>query len=105
MATTTAKAFAEFNDKLRLTTNQEATVSQRRTRVAEILSEAFPSSSTMPLTTTGVIGSARRNTIIRPLHDLDVLAVFDDSQVWSAYQYDSRRLLYRVRDALTKFNI
>ncbi len=105
MATTTAKAFDEFNDKLRLTTAQEATVQQRRTRVAEILGEAFSASSNMPLSTTRVIGSARRNTIIRPLDDVDVLAVFDDTQVWSSYQYDSSRFLYRVRDALTKYNI
>lgn len=105
MATTTAKAFDEFNDKLRLTATQQTTVQQRRTRVAEILGKAFPSASNMPLTTTRVIGSARRNTIIRPLDDVDVLAVFDDTQVWNSYQYNSRKFLYRVRDALTQFNI
>lgn len=105
MATTTAKAFDEFGDKLRLTAHQEATVRQRRSRVADILSDAFPSTSNMPLTTTRIIGSARRNTIIRPLDDIDVLAVFDDSQVWSMYQYDSTKFLYRVRDALTQYKI
>lgn len=105
MATRTAKAFDEFGDKLRLTANQEATVRQRRSGVAQILSDAFPPTSNMPVTTTRIIGSARRNTIIRPLDDIDVLAVFDDSQVWSTYQYDSTRFLYRVRDALTQYSV
>jgi hypothetical protein len=105
MATTTAKAFSDFGEKLRLTPNQETTVRQRRSRVAQILGDAFPASSNMPLTTTRIIGSANRNTIIRPLDDVDVLAVFDDTHVWSTYQYDSTKFLYRIRDALTQYNI
>src|SRR5579871_3107938 len=101
MAFTTAAAFTEFGAKLRLTDAQKATVTQRRQRVDAILRQAFPTSSNMPLLSTHVIGSARRKTIIRPLDDIDVLAVFDDSEVWSSYKNDSRRLLYRVRDALT----
>jgi hypothetical protein len=105
MATRTAKAFDEFGAKLRLTAGQEATVRQRRSSVAQILSDAFPPTSNMPVTTTRIIGSARRNTIIRPLEDIDVLAVFDDSQVWSKYQSDSTRFLYRVRDALMQYSV
>jgi hypothetical protein len=105
MAFTTAAAFTEFGAKLRLTDAQKETVAQRRQRVDNILRQAFPASSNMPVLTTRVIGSARRNTIIRPLDDIDVLAVFDDSNVWSSYRNDSRRLLYRVRDALTEYQI
>ena len=103
MAYAAWKAFEEFGAKLRLTDNQVATVKQRRNRVDELLRERFPSTSNMPLTTTKVIGSARRNTIIRPLDDVDVLAVFNDSQVWSSMAGDSKKLLYRVRNALEGF--
>jgi len=54
---------------------------------------------------TQVIGSASRNTIIRPLDDIDVLAVFDDRTVWQSYKHDSGRLLSRVREALNKYNV
>ena len=59
----------------------------------------------MPLTSTAVIGSAQRKTLIRPVDDVDVFAVFDDSQVWQSYMYDSKQLLYRVREALAGYRV
>jgi hypothetical protein len=103
MALTALKAFAEFGDKLRPAAAQQTTLNARRTRVNDLLSEAFPTTSTMPLLNTRLIGSARRNTIIRPIDDVDVLPVFDDSQVWSSMAGDSKKLLYRVRDALSGY--
>ena len=105
MALTVAQAFTEFAAKLKPTANQEATITARRDAVAGYLSATYPPDSSMPLTAADVIGSAGRKTLIRPVDDIDVFAVFDDSQVWSQYSRDSRQLLYRVREALDDYSV
>lgn len=105
MATTVAQAFVEFGAKIAPTTAQEQTIASRRTAVEGFLAKKYLSNSTMPLTHVRTIGSAGRKTLIRPVDDLDVFAVFDDSQVWSSYQYDSKQLLYRVREALAGYSV
>ena len=80
-------------------------MSGRRAKAHEVLKDTFAGSN-MPLLKSKLIGSAGRNTIIRPIDDVDVFVVFDDSAVWSDYQTDSKKLLYRVRDALNaKYNV
>ncbi|HAM02642.1 MAG TPA: hypothetical protein DCQ30_10540 [Acidimicrobiaceae bacterium] len=106
MATTTAKAFDEFKAKLTLTSTQRDLVKSRRETCHGYLEKAFPGSSDMPLQKTKLIGSAGRETIIRPLEDVDVLAVFGDAQeVYSKYYGNSRKFLYRVRDALDEYQV
>jgi hypothetical protein len=106
MATTVSQAFVEFANKIKPTNAQQETINSRRPRVHSILSELFDGSSNMSLLGTYLIGSAARRTIIRPVQDVDVFAVFDAGQVWPTYSSDSTRLLYRVRDALAeKFNV
>src|SRR4051812_32074693 len=100
VAYTAWKAFDEFGAKVRPTSSQEATIKARRARVHDLLLERFSAGSSMPLLKTQLIGSASRNTIIRPVDDVDVLAVFDDTQVWAGMSGDSKKLLYRVRNAL-----
>jgi hypothetical protein len=56
----------------------------------------------MPLLSAKLIGSAGRSTIVRPINDVDLFAVFNDDQVWETYKGDSRKLLYRLRDTLDK---
>lgn len=105
MASTVSQAFVELAGKLKPTDAQESTIASRRDSVASFLATAYPSTSTMPLLETKVIGSAQRKTLIRPVDDIDVLAVFDDSQVWASYKYDSKQLLYRVREALSSYRV
>lgn len=105
MALTVAQAFTDFAAAIKPTEADEATISGRRGRVEGFLVAKYPSTSNMPLTHVRTIGSAARKTLIRPVNDVDVFAVFDDSQVWSSYRYDSKQLLYRVREALTGFNV
>jgi len=101
MATTTASAFDEFKKRLLLTDKQNATVTARRETVAGYLRNAFPATCDLPLRRTALIGSAGRATMIRPLVDIDLLAVFDNKDnIFGAYRYDSQAFLYRVRDAL-----
>ena len=76
MTLTTAAAFDEFKRKLQLTADQKTTVNRRRDSVDGYIRQAFPSTSTLEIDTTKLIGSAGRDTIIRPLDDIDVLAVF-----------------------------
>jgi len=99
MATTVAKAFNEFAEKLKPTVVQETTLSERRTRVEGFLKAKYGAGTNMPLQHVRIIGSAGRKTLIRPVDDLDVFAVFDDSHVWATYQFDSKQLIYRTRGA------
>lgn len=107
MTLTTAKAFEEFKDKLLLTDAQRETVKSRKSATAGYLDDAFPSSSDLPLKTTYLMGSAGRDTIIRPLDDIDVLAIFTnkDDIFNKLYRYDSQKFLYRVRDALNSYRV
>jgi hypothetical protein len=107
MTLTTAKAFEEFKDKLLLTDGQKALVKSRRSTTEKYLKESFPGSSDLPLRSTYLMGSAGRETIIRPLDDVDVLAIFDnkDDIFNRVYRYDSKRFLYRVRDALNAYRV
>lgn len=105
MATTVPKAFDEFSAKLTPTANQWATISSRRSTVEGYLTDSFGGDSNMPLTTLRIIGSAGRRTLIRPVDDLDVFAVFDDSQVWDTYRSNSQKLITRVRQALDGYRI
>jgi hypothetical protein len=105
VATTVAQAFVEFADKLRPTAAQEATIASRRTAVEGFMAQAYGPTSNMPLQQTEVIGSAGRKTLIRPVDDIDVFCVFDDTLVWGQYQSNSQQLLYRVREALTGYRV
>lgn len=104
MASTVPKAFDEFEAKLRPTNNQKATIASRRTVTARYLRDSFGPGSGMELLSTMVIGSADRGTMIRPIGNIDVLAAFEDAAFYK-YQDDSRGFLYRVRDALDKYNV
>lgn len=104
MASTVPKAFDEFEAKLRPTDKQQATIASRRSITAKYLSQSFGSGSGMELLSTKVIGSADRDTITRPIGDIDVLAVFEDAAFYN-YRNDSRKFLYRVRDALNEYNV
>lgn len=104
-AKTVAEAFNQFAEKITPTDAQKVTMSGRRDKAHEVLKDAFAGSN-MPLLKTKLIGSAGRNTIIRPVEDVDVFAVFNDDAVWNEYQSDAKKLLYRVRDALnTKYKV
>lgn len=107
MAATTAKAFDEFKDKLLLSDMQRATVNSRKSVTNSNLSNSFPLTEDLPLQRTKLIGSAERATIIRPIDDIDILAVFDnrDGIFEKQYRLDSRKFLYRVRDALNKYSV
>ena len=105
MAKTTAQAFSEFSESLKPTAAQKEVIAGRRESVVSYLTEYFGSTSDMPLISARLIGSASRATMIRPLEDIDVLAIFEHTNVWRRYKQDSRSLLYRVRDALDKYQV
>lgn len=86
---------------LRLTDQQRAGLRPRRMTTHRYLAEAFPPDAAMPLVATKLIGSAGRDTIIRPVDDIDVLAVFANAGGrFDRSARDSRRVLYRVTEAL-----
>lgn len=106
MANTVAKSFDEFKATIQLDDSHWKTVKSRKESVHEHLSKYFPSSSDLPLSRSKLIGSAERNTIIRPLNDLDIMAVFDNKNgIFEKYRYDSFAFITRIRNALDKYRV
>jgi hypothetical protein len=95
-------AFNEFLAKLEPTGTQKATIETKRNATHNYLLEGFDSSTDMPLLRTVLIGSASRETIIRPIEDVDVMAVFsDENDVWEEkYKTDSHSFIQRIRNVL-----
>lgn len=99
---TVSQAFAQFLDDITITDYQKTSIVEgRRERVIENLTSSFPPTSDLPFSAGRLMGSASKSTIIRPIDDIDVLAVFSNqNQAWqNTYQHDSRAFLYRVRRA------
>lgn len=106
MASTIAQAFDEFKDNIKLTAAQSQTVIDRRGSAHKYLETSFPSSSDLPLVRTTLIGSAQRDTIIRPLDDIDVLAVFENKdEIFEKYRFDSFAFINRIRNALNDYRV
>lgn len=107
MATKIHEAFDEFHKKLLPTTNQKDDIKARQKKTREYLIREFNSDSDMPLTDVKLIGSADRGTIIRPIDDVDVLAVFsDENEVFEEkYHSNSFAFMQRIRTALSGFDI
>lgn len=106
MATTTSTAFDEFKARLELTDAQKATNKSRLDNATKHLTNAFPSSSNIPLQRTKLMGSAERGTIIRPIDDIDILAVFEnEDDIFEKYRYNSQGFIYRIRDALNQYPV
>ncbi len=107
MSLTTAEAFNQFKEKLLLTDPQNNLIKSRRTTVAGYLAESFSDASDLSLSTTKLIVSASRSTIIRPLDDIDILAIFNNkNEIFERlYRNVSQRFLYRIRDALNKYKV
>lgn len=105
MTLTTAQAFSQFLEDITATDNQRSTfIPNRKSSVDRDMETAFPSSSDMPYWKGMLMGSAAKGTIIRPLDDIDVLAVFSNEiGAWSKYAYDSKSFIYRVRNAYNGF--
>lgn len=103
MATNIATAFDQFKSKLLVTDSQQETIEARKAIVVGHLAAGFPASSDLPLSRSRLIGSAGRGTIIRPIADVDLMAVFENKNgVFEKYRHDSRLFLYRIRDVLNR---
>lgn len=101
MAFTTAQAFTEFAGKLAPTAAQNLTIASRRSTVQGRLLAAFPPNSDLPLLEVRTIGSVDRQTIIRPLHDVDLLAVFKGGlSTFAVRFFGSGAFITSVRNAL-----
>jgi hypothetical protein len=100
MALTTAQAFDQFLVDITATEHQRKTlIPSRKKSVDDDLLAAFPSSSDLPYWQGLLIGSAQKNTVIRPINDIDVLAVFsNENKAWDKYWNDSKAFIYRIRN-------
>jgi hypothetical protein len=105
VASTVPKAFNEFSALIKPTSGEEATITSRRNAVSNFMLKKYGPNSTMQLLETKVIGSAARSTLVRPISDIDIFCVFASAQVWQRYKNDSQQLLYRVREALTGYQV
>ncbi|MCW4467263.1 hypothetical protein OK351_17420 [Glutamicibacter sp. MNS18] len=106
MSRTVTQAFAKFLEDITATEYQANTlIPARKTGAIKILQKAFPSDSATPFSFASLMGSAAKNTIIRPFDDVDVLAVFSAGNGgWDKYQPDSRKFLYRVRESYNGYS-
>jgi hypothetical protein len=101
VATTTAKSFDEFSETISLTTAQSKLVTDRAAIAKTLLLSTFPPTDLTPFTTSNLMGSCKRKTVIRPLDDLDVIAIFQNKDsVFETYRRDSQAFLYRLREKI-----
>jgi hypothetical protein len=108
MPLTTKQAFNQFLTDISITEYQKTSiVAKRKETVVRNLTSAFPSNSDLPFMEAKLMGSAAKGTIVRPLDDIDVLAVFsNEKRAWQdKYQYDSQAFLYRIRRAYDGLSI
>ena len=101
MTQTTSQAISQFLTDITVTDYQKKSIIENRKKsVIENLTAAFPANSDLPFSHGILMGSAAKGTIVRPIDDVDVLAVFSNAGgAWSKYRWDSRAFLYRVRRA------
>lgn len=99
--TTVAQAFTSFLTEISASKyHNETLIPARKKSVLENLEETFPEDSDMPFWKAYLIGSASKGTIITPIDDIDVLAVFsNENGAYEKYRYDSQDFLYRVTRA------
>ena len=107
MTLTTAQAFEQFQVGLTATDYQKTSIIDARKQTVDTrLFDKFPSTSDMPYWQGILMGSAAKNTIIRPFDDIDVLAVFSNAnRAWGKYGNDSQSFIYRIRDAYNGLSI
>lgn len=93
--TTTSQAMAQFLLDISITDYQKTSIVEgRKATVIKNLTEGFPSSSDLPFSRAVLMGSAAKGTIVRPIDDIDVLAVFSNANsAWDTYRYDSQAFL------------
>lgn len=98
---TTSQAMTQFLSDISVTDYQKTSIiNARKDRVVENLTAAFPATSDLPFSRAILMGSAAKGTIVRPMDDIDVLAVFSNANgAWNTYRLDSQAFLYRVRRA------
>lgn len=101
MTHTTSQALASFLTDITITAYQETSIVHgRRDTVVANLTAAFPSTSDLPFHQATLMGSAAKGTIVRPIDDIDVLAIFSNAKgAWNTYRNDSRAFIYRIRRA------
>ncbi|OZB84327.1 MAG: hypothetical protein B7X41_02155 [Microbacterium sp. 14-71-5] len=99
--TTTSQAMAQFVTDISVTDYQKTSIiNARKDRVVENLTAAFPATSDLPFSRAILMGSAAKSTIVRPMDDIDVLAIFSNANgAWNTYRFDSQAFLYRARRA------
>lgn len=103
MSLTTSQAFSTFLSDVISPTDyhNDTLIPARHKSVVENLEETFPATSDMPFWKSYLIGSASKGTIIRPIDDVDVLAVFSNENgvYQDKYLNSSQDFLYRIRRA------
>jgi hypothetical protein len=101
VSTTTTQAMAAFLDEITVTDYQKTSIiNGRKNTVVENLTTSFPTSSDLPFSRAVLMGSAAKGTIVRPIDDIDVLAVFSNvNDAWDKYKWDSKSFIYRIRQA------
>lgn len=97
---TISEAFNAYVTAIAPTSTQWQTVQTRFNSAQSLLAGEFAATD-MPLHRIALMGSAAKKTIIRPIDDVDAMAVFANApDIYKKYKLNSQNFLYRVRDAL-----
>lgn len=98
---TVAQAFTNFLTNISASKyHNETLIPARKKSVLENLEETFPADSDMPFWKAYLIGSASKGTIVTPIEDVDVLAVFsNENDAYEKYKNNSQSFLYRITRA------
>jgi hypothetical protein len=107
VAGTTYQAFEAFLEAITITDYQKTSIVAGRTAGANRdLKDAFPATCDLPFVEAKLMGSAAKGTVIRPIDDVDVLAIFsNEKKAWqNKYWNDSQAFLYRIKRAYDGYN-
>lgn len=103
MAWTVTGGFDALHRAILPTDAQVKSLQPKANTAHNFLSNRFTISTNMPLLRTKLIGSAAQNTLIRPINDIDLMAVFQISQFDfdATYRDNSQAFIQRVKGAFT----
>lgn len=101
MAWTVAGGFDVLHRSLLPTDAQVRSLQPKANTAHAYLSDRFTTSTNMPLLRTKLIGSAAHDTLVRPVDDIDLMAVFNISQpdFDATYSKNSQAFIQRVKGA------
>ncbi|MHA1987875.1 MAG: SMODS domain-containing nucleotidyltransferase [Promethearchaeota archaeon] len=97
MATTVSQAFDEFRQKLEPSKSEFEKIIRRHKYIREKFSNKIKNDGRKH---SFLSGSYSRNTLIRPINDVDIVILFDIDEYWDQFKNNPSELLYFTKKKL-----